>query len=245
MDLITGLEGQLTKLKISVCEDTEPYAPRSGEDFEYEALINPEKIHREFKAVYDESQGEGTTGTDPRFRMQLPQKLNIELLFDGTGVVANDKFPGSNLLGMSQPETVADQVAKFKSIVFEYDGTKHSPNLLQVQWGDFLFKGRLKDLTLKYTLFNPDGTPLRATATCKFVESMDDALRAAKEKAESPDLTHIRSVKEGENLPLMAHRIYLDPSYYVEVARANRLKSVRSLETGMQIHFPPVKKKDK
>jgi hypothetical protein len=177
--------------------------------------------------------------------VQLPQAFDLKLLFDGTGVVANDKFPGSNLLGLSEAEPVADQIARFKSIVFEYDGTKHSPNLLQVQWGDFIFKGKLKDLTITYTLFNPDGTPLRAKADCKFVESIDDALRAAKEKAESPDLTHIRVVKEGDNLPLMAHRIYLDPSYYMEVARANRMRSIRSLQTGMQVHFPPVKKQEK
>lgn len=245
MELITGMEGQLTKLKLNVCEDTEPYAPRSGEEYEYEVLINPEQIVRRFQTVYDESQGEGTTGTDARYRMQLPQDFDLTLLFDGTGVIANDKFPGSNLLGLSTTEPVADQISRFKAVVFDYDGTKHSPNLIQVQWGDFIFKGKLKDLTLTYTLFNPDGTPLRAKATCKFVESIDDALRAAQERAESPDLTHVRAVKEGENLPLMAHRIYRDPSYYVEVAKANRLRSFRGLETGMQIHFPPIKKQEK
>jgi hypothetical protein len=47
-------------------------------------------------------------------------------------------------------------------------------------------------------------------------------------------------VKEDESLALMAHRIYNDPGYYMEVARANKLYSVRNLEVGARIHFPPV-----
>ena len=245
MEFITGVEGELTKMRLTVCEDTEPFNPRTGDDFTYEVLINPEKIERKFQSVLDTTQGEGTTGTDVRFRAQLPQALKLELLFDATGVVANDKIPFSNVLGLSQAEAVSDQVARFKSIVFDYDGTKHSPNLIQVQWGDFIFKGKLKDLTVTYTLFKPDGTPLRAKATCNLVESLSDALRVARERSESPDLTHIRTVMEGENLPLMTHRIYNDPAYHIEVARINSLKSIRGLKTGSRIYFPPINKESK
>ena len=241
MDLITGQEGKLVKMKISACEDTAPYAA-TGE--EYEVLINPEKIVRKFETVYDDTQAEGTTGTDLRFRRQKPQVFNLELLFDGTGVVANDKLPLTGILP-PMPEKVSDQVGRFKQIVLEYDGTRHSPNLVQIQWGDFLFKGKLKDVTFTYTLFNPDGTPLRAKAECKFVESIDDELRVARERSESPDLTHIRAVKEDDSLPLMANRIYQDPAYYMEVAKVNKLKSVRNLRTGDRIHFPPVRKESR
>lgn len=242
MALLTGLEGQLTKMKISVCEDTEPFNPRTGEDFEYEVLINPEEIVQRYMTIYDESQADGTTGTDVRFRAQRPQTFDLQLLFDGTGVVANDRIPFSNVLGLQNAKTVSEQLEKFRQVVFTYDGAKHSPNMLQIQWGDFIFRGKLKEMVLRYTLFKPDGTPLRAKAQCVFVESLDDALRTAKERSESPDLTHIRVVGDGDNLPLMAHRIYNDPMYYMEIAKANKLKSIRHLKTGTRIHFPPVRK---
>jgi len=242
MELITGVEGELSKMQFTICEDSEPFLPRSGDDFTYQVLINPEKIQRKFKTVFDESQGEGTTGTEVRFRTQLPQDFDVELLFDATGVVANDKLPFSNILGLSEAEPVSDQIDRFKSVVFDYDGTKHSPNLVQVQWGDFTFKGKLKELTISYTLFKPDGTPLRAKASCKLVESLSDAIRVAKESSESPDLTHIRTVQEEDNLPLLAHRIYNEPGYHVELAKINRLNSLRSLSTGTKIYFPPINK---
>jgi len=103
----------------------------------------------------------------------------------------------------------------------------------------------LKDLTITYTLFKPDGTPLRAKAHCVFVESMNDSLRTARERSSSPDLTHVRNLKEDDNLPLMAQRIYNEPGYYQEVAKANKLRSLRQVPVGTRIHFPPIDKTSK
>ncbi len=242
MDLFTGLEGQLTKMKINVCETTEPFNPRQGEDYEFQVLVNPEQIKQKFTTVFDDDQPDGTTGAELRFRVQKPQSFETELVFDGTGVIANDLLPGSNLLGTKHVESVDAQIERFKAIVFKYNGDTHAPNLLQVQWGSFLFRGKLKDLTLTYTLFKPDGTPLRAKAKCVFVASIADSLRAAQERSESPDLTHIRIQKEEETLPLMAHRIYKDPGYYREVAQANKLKSLRRIPVGTTLYFPPIEK---
>lgn len=242
MNLFTGLEGQLTKMKINVCNNTEPFQPLSGEGNEYQVLINPEQIQQTFATVFDESQADGTTGTDVRFRVQRPKSFETSLLFDGTGVVANDKMLGSNVFGLNHPETVDSQIKRFKQVVFDYNGDNHAPNLLQIQWGSFLFRGKLKDLVITYSLFNPDGTPLRAKAQCTFVESMADALRVAKERAHSPDLTHIRILKDDNNLPLMANQIYKDPGYYAEVAKANKLRSIRQIPVGTQIQFPPIDK---
>ena len=69
-----------------------------------------------------------------------------------------------------------------------------------------------------------------------------EAQRAAREKKSSPDLTHERVVKEGDNLPLMTYRIYGDPKYYLEVARVNGLTNFRKLTPGQKIVFPPIEK---
>lgn len=96
------------------------------------------------------------------------------------------------------------------------------------------------DITFK--LFKPDGTPLRATAKAKFKGFVEDNLRIAQENNSSPDLTHVRIVKEGDTLPLMTHRIYGDSKYYLEVAKANQISNFRKLKVGQQIFFPPIEK---
>jgi nucleoid-associated protein YgaU len=71
---------------------------------------------------------------------------------------------------------------------------------------------------------------------------VEDDLRVAKENRSSPDLTHYRIVKAGDNLPLMTQRIYGDPKYYLEVARVNKLVNFRNLKPGQAIYFPPIEK---
>jgi len=97
-------------------------------------------------------------------------------------------------------------------------------------------------MTLNYKLFKPDGTPIRATANCTFREIVEENLRVAQENSQSPDLTHIRQVKDGDTLPLMCYRIYGDSSWYLEIARVNKMKSFRELKTGDKIFFPPIDK---
>jgi len=242
MDILTGDEGELTKLKISVCEDTNPFKPKTGEDFVYEALINPEEIKKSFRIVYNKTQANGTTGADLKFVKQIPGSLNLELLFDGTGVLANDRTFGSNILGAAEVESVTKQIERFKKVVYDFDSKKHAPNFLQIQWGDYIFNGKLSNISITYNLFKPDGKPLRAKASCEFIASINDDLRVAKERKNSPDLTHVRIIKDGDTLPLMAHKIYGDSSYYLEIARVNRLINFRNLKAGEKIFFPPIKK---
>ena len=95
-------------------------------------------------------------------------------------------------------------------------------------------------MNVEFKLFNPDGTPIRAVAKAKFQEFVEDDLRVAKENNQSPDLTHLRTVKAGDTLPLMSFRIYGDSKYYLEVAKANNIHNFRSLITGQQLFFPPI-----
>ena len=105
-----------------------------------------------------------------------------------------------------------------------------------------MFKGALTEMNIEFKLFKPDGTPIRAVAKAKFTGFVEDDLRAAKENNKSPDLTHLRTVKEGDTLPLMSFRIYGDSKYYLEVAKVNNIINFRKLKTGQEIFFPPLQK---
>jgi nucleoid-associated protein YgaU len=111
-----------------------------------------------------------------------------------------------------------------------------------IGWGTLLFKGILAEMTIEYKLFSPEGVPLRAVVKASFKGIVEDLLRLAKENNNSPDLTHVRIVKEGDTLPLMTFRIYGDSKYYLQVAEANNLTNFRRLKPGQQIKFPPIEK---
>src|SRR5690606_28803951 len=135
-----------------------------------------------------------------------------------------------------------EDIEQFKKVIFDYNGDEHKPNYLMISWGTLLFKGTLSEMDITFKLFKADGTPLRALANAKFKGFVEDDLRVAKENNSSPDLTHVRIVKDGDTLPLMTCRIYGDSKYYLEVAKANEIPNFRKLTVGQKIFFPPINK---
>jgi hypothetical protein len=244
MDFITGQEGQLNKLTITVCDEKKQYTPKKGDDSVYTALVNPEEIKKTFSIEYSQKQAGGTSAANLVFKKQRPGNLTISLLFDGTGVLANDRAPFSNLLSNIKPVSVQDQLKVFKKVVYDYDSDKHQPNVVQIKLGEqvLMETAKLLSLDLTYSLFKPSGEPLRAKANCTFAYTISDDERLKRDKPQSPDLTRIRTVKKGDSLPLMCFEIYGNSKYYLEVARVNKLQNFRTLTVGDKIFFPPLDK---
>lgn len=223
------MAANVSKLKIY----SYPDASRKTADDQMEVLVNPESYSQKITVKFSEKQAPGTTGKMPKFSKMEPQKLDFELLFDATGVIN----------GVQDDQNgVETELARFKKLVLEYKGDKHRPRFLSIYWGTLKFDCCLESLDITYKLFRADGLPLRALVKAGFIGSMDDTKRVAVENASSPDLTHIRTAMEGDTLPLMAFRIYGDPKYYIDVARANGIDHFRDLKAGMRIVFPPIAK---
>jgi len=216
--------GELKKLKIEAYKDLE-YNTRVDE---FEVMFNPSSYSQKYEIEYEEAQGKGTTGTPQKFGKIKPQEYIFEFLFDGTGVTGVKK-------------DVSDEIDKFFTLTGNVDGEIHRPLYLKITWGKLVSKCILKSADITYSLFEPDGYPLRAKINATFAENIDDVLRTAKENNNSPDLSHYREIKEGENLPLLCYEIYGDTKYYSDVAKANGLTNFRNLNPGDIIQFPPIK----
>ena len=229
------MSGELTKLKIKGYKD-ERFSQEIA-DGEFNTLMNPETYRIRYEVSQNQNQAQGTSSTAPRFNKTLPEDLQLDFVFDRSGVIKG--FADENGVG------IIDDIEKFKKIVLDYNGDQHKPNYLVISWGSLLFKGSLQDMEITYKLFKPDGTPIRANIRATFKGFIEDNLRVARENNNSPDLTHIRVVGEGDTLPLMTFRIYGDSKYYLEVAKANKLVNFRKLTPGQQIFFPPIEKAGK
>ncbi|WP_346860961.1 hypothetical protein [uncultured Draconibacterium sp.] len=236
------MPGELIKLHIKAYSD--PIFRTEVANGEFRSLLNPEKYNLKYKVEQNQRQAAGTSAASPRYNRTPPEDLELEFIFDRTGVLINYGGPGEedNTLSSDEGVGIADDVDQFKRVVFDYNGDEHRPNYLVLSWGALLFKGVLTELNLTFKLFKPDGTPLRASATAKFKGFIEDNLRVAMENNSSPDLTHVRIVNEGDTLPLMTHRIYGDSKYYLEIAKVNRLSNFRKLRVGQEIFFPPLTK---
>jgi LysM repeat protein len=223
--------GALQKLTIGTYKDSD-YQKRIKAGA-FKAFINPTGFSMTYKTKHNTEQAEGAPKANLGFIASPPSDLQLEFLFDGTGVTEANS--GNKLInkiaeklgkGKAFAKTaVKDQINAFYKATGELDGTIHKPYNVILNWGDFEFKGTLSEFTIEYKLFNNEGQPLRAIGKAKFSESISPELAAKEAKKESPDLTHKRTVKAGDTLPLITESIYGDSKYYLEVAKVNNILS--------------------
>jgi len=227
-----GISGSLERMTITAYAKSD-FSERRGK---FTVMINPEKYRRSYSICYNDVQAQGAPGGSPNFNKVPSEKVDFELVFDGTGVVPS-ALPG---IMPYTSDGIYDQIEEFKSLVFHYNGKIHSPNFLKLAWGKLLFKCRLTSMDISYTLFKPDGTPLRARVNAAFQSYNNETELALEANKSSPDLTHIRTVVAGDTLPLMCYRIYGSSLPYLQVAAINGLTDFRKLKVGTQLAFPPL-----
>lgn len=229
------LAGKLDKMRIVAYKKANYKESEKVQEGEFTVKVNPETYTLDFEIEYDEDQAPGTSNKKPKFNKTKPMVLNFKFIFDSTGAL-----PGTT--DDERDHGIEEELGRFKKSVFSYDGEIHRPPFVLLSWGVLLFKCVLISMKVNYKLFRPDATPVRAEVDCKFQGLLEDRERVAKEKDSSPDLTHIRTVKKGDQLPLLCEDIYGDAKYYIEVARVNKLINFRQLKTGQRIAFPPLEK---
>jgi hypothetical protein len=257
------MSGELKKMKIKAIDKDGNVIKENGSELSYDALVNPESYKVNHIVTYSPAPSPpGSIAQDQQFVRMMPTTFQFDFLFDSTGVVPKplEGIAGAlsgvpvagaiagavaGLLSDEKKYDILEEIEKFKKIVYLYNGKSHSPRTVRLIWGALLFDGKLTSLNFNFKLFKPDGTPMRVVASTAFRGTMEDDLQKAVKKNNSPDLTHIRIVNQGDTLPLMTYRIYGNPAYYLEVARFNNLANFRNLKPGDKILFPPIDKSNK
>ncbi|HEY9102932.1 hypothetical protein [Chitinimonas sp.] len=231
---MASLSGEKTPLKMTICSETQGVvAPMEGDANSVSLLINPSSLKVQRTTCFTKQIPLGDPATGRKYSHMQPVTLSFTAIFDGTGVVPRPT-------GTRIPLEVEDQLAALSRIIYNFDGKKHQPNIVQIVWGSLIFTGRLNSFGTDYTLFRPSGAPLRASCAFAFTSFMTTKESRLEADTSSPDLSHLVVVKAGDTLPLLCHRIYGDSRYYAEVARFNGLRQFRSLEPGSALHFPPL-----
>jgi hypothetical protein len=225
----------LEKLTVAAYENEDFSGPGSKK---VEVLINPEKYSRTYKNFYSDIKAPGSPGGSSKFNRVASEKLTFELVFDATGIVGS-KIPGVQI---GKTLDVDLQIAEFKAIATVYNSKLSSPNYLLLSWGSLIFRCRLCSLDVNYTMFRPNGNPLRAKATAVFVSFDSERALALMAKKKSPDLTQTVTIKEGDTLPQLSFNVYGDASYFMQVAEKNNLTDFRNLKADTVLIFPPIKK---
>ncbi len=245
--------GKLEKMTLRVIEYPDGSRPEVSDNKVYTVQVNPATYTVGKSIQYQNQQPAGSEESTAAFRSSGPSTLQFEIVFDGTGVIENVSGVGgvplmgaiASALTKDEEFNVYEQIVLFEQIVYRLDGETHQPNKVQIFWGSLQFEGALTSINYTYSLFQPDGMPLRAKANCSFQGTKTAEQIALEANLNSPDLTHLREIREGDSLPLLAQQIYGNANLYLEVARVNKLVNFRRLKAGTRIALPPIDKAEK
>lgn len=209
----------------------------------FEVQFNPTEFGLTKGARYAEVVIPGLDSPVLQFVNGENEKLTLELFFDTTD-------QGGTGDGAVSVTTKLDAFYRLVKV----DGAMHAPPIVRLTWGEGFpgvtvdgsegpmatFDAVVESVQRKYTLFNSDGVPVRATATVTLREYKTLQEQVDEIKFQSADHTRVHVVREGETLPQIAYRAYQDPTPWRLIADYNKLLNPRDLRPGMLLHLPPM-----
>jgi len=236
--------GELKKLTIHY---ERPSGQRPGK---IETLFNPGEISRSRTATWEAESLAGHGGPagaapEVEFHSVEPETLSLTLFFDtyesrsdaaGWALGALPPVPGGLVSTRSATDVRrhTEQIAKLAKI----DQELHRPPVCRLWWGKFdVFQGVLTDLGQHYTMFLEDGTPVRATLSCTFLEVVPHA-RVRVNELHSADVPRTRRVTRTDTLHSIAAQEDGDPALWREIARANGVVNPRQVRPGDVLVIP-------
>jgi nucleoid-associated protein YgaU len=137
---------------------------------------------------------------------------------------------------------VRDHTSKVYDLLL-VDAETHAPPICKIVWGCFSFRGVLDHVSGRYTLFLPDGTPVRATLSVSFKEYIEVEVLVRQNPTHSADHQKTRVVQAGDKLTDIAFREYGDARKWRPIADANRLDNPLQLKPGHVLIIPALNTK--
>jgi LysM repeat protein len=214
-----------------------------------EVQYNPTEITFDKGAQIAEIGIPGLDAPLEQFVRGQAEKLTLELFFDTT-----DEGMGA---GATSVTTRTDKIYQLVKI----EPTRHAPPVCIVVWNQAFpgssldtlstktvngtsrhgFRCIVENVRQKFTLFSPEGVPLRATLTVTFREYRALEQQLTQLKLSSPDRTHAHVVEAGDTLARVAHRYYERPDQWRPIAEENGIDDPRRLNAGTFLRIPPTR----
>jgi hypothetical protein len=160
------------------------------------------------------------------------ETLSVELFFDST----ED--------GMGVGATpVTKKTDDFYSLI-KIDKTTHSPPVLLFTWGKALpgmraaFRCVVTSVRQQFTMFAPDGTPLRARLTVELKEYKPLTQQLRELGLMSADHTKATILREGDTITAVSYREYGDDRAWRQIAVANNIDDPLNIPAGTILRVP-------
>jgi LysM repeat protein len=167
----------------------------------------------------------------PIFKGGQASDITIELWFDTT----DPPLDGSGNPVSGWKDDVREHYKLLLKMTRKDDQNK-DPGPVRFEWGKFLsFTAIITNVTQTFTMFQSDGTPVRAKVNVTLKEVPDEPTTQNPTSRSQP--RKIWVVREGETLDWIAYREYGSSAYWRHIAETNDLANPRDLQPGQVLRL--------
>lgn len=192
-------------------------------------MFNPKEYSITKTSEWNSSKALDETVSMPHFVGAGPATLTVEVFLDATDPV---RRPASLRAALA---TLYSCCGPLKETV---EKDTPSPPFVIFGWGTTMsFPSILKSVTVKYTQFRPDGTPIRANASLS-LEEVPSARKFQNPTSGGLAALHTHTVIDGDSLASVAHREYGNPNNWRALAEANSIDDPMRLPPGRRLLVP-------
>jgi len=196
---------------------------------EVEFMFNPKEYSISKSATWTAARVVDKAVTMPQFGGGGPAKLTVEVFLDATEPTrrpASLRAALTKLFDCCGPlmDTVTKNVPSPPFVIFGWGTTMSFPAILTA-------------VTVKYTMFRPDGTPVRASATLT-LEEIPSNKKFQNPTSGALDSPRTHTVVDGDSLASIAYSEYGAPNDWRTVAEANGIDDPMRLPAGSRLLVP-------
>lgn len=225
-----GQRPQLQRAVLKLHEpDPKPWGAAPGADCGSIAFqFNPTEVQITKNAGWKRDTAKGASTAGPvEFTGPEECHLNLEMFFDASGT-----HDGSVVAAVEQ--LLRCCVPTESSV----DRQSPSPFVVVFQWGRITsFPAFVRSVIARYTLFAPDGTPIRATCTVA-LEEMPTQAEKTNPTSGAPSVRKVHTVVEGDTLASVAYAEYGAAALWRPLAAYNDIDDPMGLPHGTRLLLP-------
>ena len=194
-----------------------------------QCAFNPNKYSISKSAEWRGRPSSGApTAPTPEFVGTNPRNLSMELLFDAWAS------------GQDTVSAAVDQLLEWcNPTASSISQGKPNPPILAFSWGqNVFFDAYLKSVNAQYTMFRPDGAPLRATVNVTLVEVPNEPAGQNPTSGSQAGHRTARMVA-GDSLHSIAYREYGSAALWRGLAAENGIDDPLRVGPGTTLRIPP------
>jgi hypothetical protein len=200
-------------------------------------MFNPNELTVEKTNQYAEVNIPGLPSSVFQFVKGGARTLTMDLFFDTYEEKVDVRVFTDRITGWDSGSLF--KASPFKGLM-DVDSDLHAPPICLFIWGSFVFQCVIERVAKKFTMFLPEGVPVRATLNVTLKECTDIETQLKETYFQSADITKLWRVKQGDTLWFIAAKEYGNPALWRRIADKNRICNPRLLEPGRELIIPPL-----